>query len=664
MQKLTGSVEKETNKIQSRFKALNDNVQGQTANLAAQFQDIGVQLASGTSPLTVALQQGTQIAAVLGESKGGAAGAVKSLGAAFASVVSPISLATIGIIALGGAAIQYIAGAVGDVESLDDKLKTHADLIKQIKDAYGEAAEGLEDYAKQSTAVLEAQTRASIVKLQEDLEKLAKTIARAASATPSGVMTNIGTIEVDTAEVDQAAAKYDAFAGAVKRLRDEAQNGTPNIRAFQAAVADVANQNPGDEKIQKLAAELLSLSKEAYDVETALDTARRAIGLIGDVAAGQVGSVKELKSALSDLARIGLPTTGEFRAEEAYKRAIENARTPGERAQVDSAYLEAQQRLRDREAEAAAEKARREAERKAEQGARRAASDAERAREAYAQEIADLQNATRARELEFDMLGKSNVEREKARTLMEVENALRRDGVTLTDAQRADIEQLAEAYAQTSEKLRDAQAAQAEWQQLASSSLKGFVSDLMNGVSAADALQNALARVGDRLIDIAINSIFDPKSGGGLGSLFSSLFQPLGPKMATGGYVSGKGTGTSDSITARLSNGEYVVNAKATKQHRDLLDAMNFGKFPGFAKGGFVGIPAIPAAVPRGGASGGYNVQIIEAPGTKASVQKTNGPKGPGLRVQLMNEMAGMVANGDFDKVFKGRFGVSPMGGR
>lgn len=36
-------------------------------------------------------------------------------------------------------------------------------------------------------------------------------------------------------------------------------------------------------------------------------------------------------------------------------------------------------------------------------------------------------------------------------------------------------------------------------------------------------------------------------------------------KKATGGYISGPGTGTSDSIPARLSNGEYVINAAATK---------------------------------------------------------------------------------------------------
>lgn len=47
------------------------------------------------------------------------------------------------------------------------------------------------------------------------------------------------------------------------------------------------------------------------------------------------------------------------------------------------------------------------------------------------------------------------------------------------------------------------------------------------------------------------------------------------PGFATGGYVSGAGTGTSDSITARLSDGEFVVNAQATKRNRSLLEAIN-----------------------------------------------------------------------------------------
>ena len=46
-------------------------------------------------------------------------------------------------------------------------------------------------------------------------------------------------------------------------------------------------------------------------------------------------------------------------------------------------------------------------------------------------------------------------------------------------------------------------------------------------------------------------------------------------KFAEGGKVVGPGTGTSDSINAKLSNGEYVMTAKATKMFEPMLAAMN-----------------------------------------------------------------------------------------
>lgn len=51
--------------------------------------------------------------------------------------------------------------------------------------------------------------------------------------------------------------------------------------------------------------------------------------------------------------------------------------------------------------------------------------------------------------------------------------------------------------------------------------------------------------------------------------------------FATGGYVSGAGTGTSDSIPARLSNGEYVMPARQTRQYRNELAAMRAGSYTG-----------------------------------------------------------------------------------
>ena len=63
----------------------------------------------------------------------------------------------------------------------------------------------------------------------------------------------------------------------------------------------------------------------------------------------------------------------------------------------------------------------------------------------------------------------------------------------------------------------------------------------------------------------------------------------LGIKAATGGYISGPGTGTSDSIPAMLSNGEYVIRSAAVNMiGRPALDALNAGRVPEFSGGGSV----------------------------------------------------------------------------
>lgn len=94
--------------------------------------------------------------------------------------------------------------------------------------------------------------------------------------------------------------------------------------------------------------------------------------------------------------------------------------------------------------------------------------------------------------------------------------------------------------------------------------------------------------------------------GGGLGGLISGLFQWAG--FASGGYVTGPGTTTSDSIPARLSAGEYVLRAEAVRRvGLDFLHALNgglaaprwLGPRLAFAEGGLVpDIAQAPAAAP------------------------------------------------------------------
>lgn len=75
-----------------------------TANIAAQFQDIGVTASMGMNPLTIALQQGTQISAILNSMEN----PLRGIAAAFTSVINPISLLSIGFVAVAAGLIQVV----------------------------------------------------------------------------------------------------------------------------------------------------------------------------------------------------------------------------------------------------------------------------------------------------------------------------------------------------------------------------------------------------------------------------------------------------------------------------------------------------------------------------------------------------------------------------
>ena len=74
--------------------------------------------------------------------------------------------------------------------------------------------------------------------------------------------------------------------------------------------------------------------------------------------------------------------------------------------------------------------------------------------------------------------------------------------------------------------------------------------------------------------------------------------------FSVGGYVQGAGTGTSDSIQARLSNGESVMTAKATSMFSPILSAFNQlgGGVPIVVNNGGsnIGMDMLAAAVARG----------------------------------------------------------------
>lgn len=240
-------------------------------------------------------------------------------------------------------------------------------------------------------------------------------------------------------------------------------------------------------------------------------------------------------------------------------------------------------------------------------GGRGAARQSARAqRDAVAELITSLEE-------ELRLVNASDVERR-------ISNELRRAGADATAEQQARITELATAIETERAATARLETVMDDLQGTARDVLGGFISDLRNGVDATEALHNALDRVLDKLIELALNTLFENAfaglGGGLLGGLFG--FSDGGTvNAATGGLVRGPGTATSDSIPARLSDGEYVVNARQTARHRDLLEAINAGRVPAFADGGLVSTRAHD--MPDGPTIGGTTVTV--APITNVTIE-------------------------------------------
>lgn len=80
----------------------------------------------------------------------------------------------------------------------------------------------------------------------------------------------------------------------------------------------------------------------------------------------------------------------------------------------------------------------------------------------------------------------------------------------------------------------------------------------------------------------------------------------VAPKKAGGGLIVGPGTGTSDSVLARLSNGEFVMNARATAANLPMLRALNEGRV-------YARSYASPSRAAHGGSQGDVVGQIAAA---------------------------------------------------
>lgn len=220
----------------------------------------------------------------------------------------------------------------------------------------------------------------------------------------------------------------------------------------------------------------------------------------------------------------------------------------------------------------------------------KAAKDAERERQAVKDLIADLQ-------LEFDMVGKTEVQKAKM-------NALRQAGAAATAEEQLAIVQKIDAIHREANAYEDAQAAIEEARDAGREFAGTLVDGMLNGATAVETLSSALKGLASRLLNSGLDSLFG-MGGGDSGGLLSSVFgggskfpSAPGGLFSEGGYT---GDGGKYQPAGVVHKGEYVFDkaAVAAAGGPAAMEAMRRG-LKGYANGGAVGVsvPSLPSMRP------------------------------------------------------------------
>lgn len=574
---------------------------GATGNLVAQLNDIGMIMAAGQNPLQLAIQQGTQITQVIGPM--GAAGAARALGTAFLGMLNPISLVTFGVIAAGAAMVEWLtsasedtSAAAAEMERLQAAIEGLVAETEKLRLERGMMLSGADTTEEQTvlegTRRLLAERRALVDELAESYTRMGRA---AGTAGADAIRAKQQELTLQIQKLDAALAEEDAqraLTAATERNVAVSEKLKDSALGIASAIQSADGSN------------LQAAFAAAFP--TARSLLAMAQGIISTI--GGAAELQAIQSGKNYEASLGNQSSGPDAARTrvqfggAIKMSPSGAGLPAVRIPGGGG------------------------------GGGGAARD----------EADALQELITGLQDEIAVLRTTNpIQQEMLRNREALAGA--------TEAERAQVEEL------IATRERE-QAAMEGLQNAAQMGGNALIDALMGADDAGRRLIETLLQAGLQAALLGEGPLAGLFGGGGGGGFLGMLLSAVAPtRLAGGGAVSGPGTATSDSIPAMLSNGEFVVNARATARNRVLLEAINSGgRVTGFADGGMVG--GVRSSVPMGGGQRPM-VNIINQSSEPIREEQGSGPDAEGTVTLIVGRA---MNQGRFDRQQRNRYGLAP----
>ena len=660
-------------------------------NFGRQVQDVGTMLAMGSfSPFMILATQGPQILDIFANTQGTLKGFAQQLKDSAASFLTPGRLLVLGLTAASAAAYGLYRMLRTEAPTAAQNVEEHARLVGVMRDAYSRATDAAGKFYAQSREQTILQAAANIDRLKRNLSDLVDEMTKASTTPMSIGMPEMGVGPDPSAMVAQE--RFKAFRAIIDDLHISIRKGAPDFDTFSKRISEMATHQPA---LRDAAIRLLKISKNATDMAQKVALAEASLRLLQGTA---TEADRELLNLSGTIKKVDM---GRFREQHELALKSLTAFGPGAKAQI--AYLEKrlelQERVNRQEMTAAQQEEQANAARVlALRGAAIAMSEAARAREL------DARQSTESAREEIAMVGRSAVEQERLRAITQARHQLDQEAdrirqprdeahlARLTreiDLQAKLKQQVAERKALDDAAFERAQIFRSDSEQQVASRLrgiygndyvnhmdgaiaaqlrlnevlkatrdigkeafKGFVQDIIAGKSFLEALGNALNRIAQKLLDMAIDQMF-AKAFGGMGGNIFGMFG------GGGGMTTGMGAPTGNTLSFLYHGGGMAgVNGE-----RRWVHSAYFENAPRMHNGGIAG-DEVPAILKRGEpvfrnfeharqVVGGSNARPI----MQVSVQN-HGPSEPEVRQSddgmsievvipaLENAMAGRMSRG------------------
>lgn len=465
--------------VADSYQRVRTGAQFNTGNIAAQIFDVGV-----TAPFMPAWQVGLQQGSQLSQAFAGQTlkQSITGVGAALASLASPISIAAIGLTALTATGIQWAMSMMQETDDATTALERHSEMLDKLLGGYGDLR-SVADQAAEAILKLPAGVVAS--DLQASLEAQESALARIGERADDmrEKFTRAVQIAGVTPDISQDVLNQ---LTALRDLQLSAESTKVELDAASTAARTLYN-TADDPVVKEWANDFYGLTNELRNVLAvtgSLDAALRALPRDIQI---RVSMQEMFGDAMGQMSALYMDPRSQFdqarsKLREQAEAAVANAQSYSQAVGAATEYQRVLESINAAEAKAA--------ERAAGRG-----GGTESPTDKWGGNVLQFRQRIEAQQLELALIGQSTYEIERQRAAMDLLNQAKAAGLSVTGNLTREIDMLSEAYAIATVDLERLQYQQRQIDQINGALAEGFA-DTVDGEEIAgflNQLTNQLA---------------------------------------------------------------------------------------------------------------------------------------------------------------------------